>query len=282
MQTDQIRQHLELLARYFEVVSPTQAMKSPSRHPMAMVTIDDCHHDIYEYIYPVALSLKVPITICVPTDFFLRHQWLWFDLIAWIHEQSSVGKEVEIDQQRYDLGNPDSVAHLKRYLKRRLPEERSALIKRLAKDVGCTIPSAPSDGYEAVTHAEMHEMLESGLMEISAHTVTHTIATVLPDSDFRRELAKCKTELEVFSGREIPSFCYPNGVTGDFDTQTRQAVREAGFGMAMTSVKGCNDMRVTDPFLIRRVHAHASPGVFEKNISALVDFKRRLLKSDEL
>lgn len=281
IQVNHIKHHMELLARHFEVVAPSQAMRSPSGHPMAMVTIDDCHRDLYEHIYPVALSLKVPITICVPTDFFLRDQWLWFDQVAWMHEQCSAGKIVEIGQQRFDLGNPDSIVLLKRYLKRLTPLERGALIERILSEAGCTMPPAPVDGYEAVKQAEMHEMLASGLMEICAHTVTHTIATVLPTADFRRELTQSKTELEAFSGREVPSFCYPNGVVGDFDEQTTVAVQEAGFGMALTSVMGSNDMRVTDPFLIRRVHAHDNLAVFEKNISSLVDMKRRFLKSNE-
>ncbi len=279
IQTSHIRYHMELLARHFEIVTPTQFLESPSRHPMAMVTIDDSHRDIYEYIYPVAQSLKAPITICVPTDFFLRDQWLWFDQLAWMHEHCSPVREVDIGGRHISLADPHSVVQLKRHLKTLLPPERNALLRRVAQEAGCAIPPAPTDGYEALTHAEMREMLASGTAEICAHGVTHTIATVLPDAEFRRELSQSKAELEAFSGREVPCFCYPNGVAGDFDEKTSQAVRDAGFGMAFTSVPGGNDAKTTDRFLIRRVHARTNTHAFTRNISVFGDIRLRFSKT---
>jgi peptidoglycan/xylan/chitin deacetylase (PgdA/CDA1 family) len=276
IQTRHIRHHLECLSRCFEMSAPSRGAVSGSRENVAMVTIDDCHRDIYQYIYPVALSLKVPITICVPTDFFLRNQWLWFDQLYWLLERATPGKVVDIDNQRLRVGDAESVAALKKYLKALLPRERTAFLSTLTARLGLELPPAPVDGYEPVAKDEMREMLASGLVEISAHTVTHTIATVLPDADFRQELAQSKQELESFCGHEIPSFCYPNGETGDFDERTTRAVKEAGFKMAFTSVKGTNVLAKLNPYLIRRVHAHSTVELFEKDISGLGEIQRRL------
>jgi len=277
VQANHIRHHLELLANHFEVVSPSQALRSPSHEPMAMVTIDDSHRDIYEHIFPVALSLKIPITIAVPTDFFLRKHWLWFDQIAWMHQHCTGNREVQVGGQRHMLSDPQSLAQIKSHLKRLLPQDRSALLEQFTREAGCTVPPTPTDGYEPLSPSEMREMLASGFMEICAHGVTHTIATVLSDADFRRELAQSKAELEEFSGRPVPSFCYPNGVTGDFDDQTTRAIQDTGFDMAFTSVSGGNDMKTTDRFLIRRVHARENTDAFERNISVLGDLRQRFM-----
>jgi len=273
---DHIRHHLTFLARHYEMISPTRLLAGNLPARAAMVTIDDSHRDLYEQIYPEARSLKVPITICVPTDYFFRRRWLWFDRLYWMLERTSSGAEARVNGQVLHAGHAPSVAGMKAYLKRLLPAEREAALDSLAGQLHCTPPPAPADGYEAVTGDEMREMLASGLTEICAHTVSHTIATVLPEPELRRELAHSKKELEEFAGREVRSFCYPNGEAGDFDDRTTRAVKETGFSMALTSVAGTNPSAGFDPYRILRIHAHRDPSSFEKEVSGLGDFQRRL------
>lgn len=271
-----IRHHMSFLARYYEMITPSRLMAGDLPARAAMVTIDDSHRDLYEQIYPEARALKIPITICVPTDYFFRRRWLWFDRLYWMLERASPGTEARVDGQFLRVSHAPSVAGMKSYLKRLMPAEREAALASLAAQLRCTPPPAPADGYEAVSSEEMREMLASGLMEICAHTVSHTIATVLPEAELRRELAQSKKELQEFAGREIGSFCYPNGEAGDFDDRTTRAVREAGFGMALTSVAGTNPSNSFDPYRILRIHAHNDPGTFEKEAAGLGDLQRRL------
>jgi peptidoglycan/xylan/chitin deacetylase (PgdA/CDA1 family) len=202
---------------------------------------------------------------------------LWFDQVAWLLERARHGTVVEIGGLQIRVGDTDSVAELKKHLKRMLPPHRDSFLVQLSSQLGLLLPPSPSDGYEPVAQSEMHEMMRTGLVEICAHTVTHTIATVLPDASLRQELAQCKTELEAFCGREVTSFCYPNGEEGDFDGRTTHAIKDAGFKMALTSVEGNNTLSTVNPYYIHRVHAHRSDTVFEKEVSGLGDIQRRLL-----
>ena len=270
-----VRHHMEYLARYNDVVLPSTFASLGVPKGAAMVTVDDCHQDIYWHLFPVAQALRIPFTICVPTDSFFRRHWLWFDQFYWMLERAPADAEVEAGGQRLRVGSAESVASMKSFLKRRLPAERDRLLASMGQQLKCVPPPAPQDGYESATQEQMKEMLASGLVEICAHSVTHTIATVLPDDTLRDELRRSKEELERFCEREVVCFCYPNGEDGDFDARTTEAVKGMRHKLALTSVEGTNPFPF-DPYLVRRVHAHEVVSVFEKEASGLGDLQQRL------
>jgi peptidoglycan-N-acetylglucosamine deacetylase len=68
--------------------------------------------------------------------------------------------------------------------------------------------------------------------EIGSHSVSHRSLTGLSNEDQQREIVECKSILEETLGREVKSFCYPNGKV------TRHAVRcvaDAGYELARTA-----------------------------------------------
>jgi len=273
---DEIRHHIDYLGRRCEFISAAALRQLPAPDRVAMLTVDDCHRDIYQYLFPVAVEYRVPIVICVPTDFYFRGAWLWFDRLYWMCERAAAGAGARVGDRTVHPGVKSELEWLKRHLKALVPERREPLLDDIARQLRLACPPAPQDGYEAVAPQEMAEMLASGLVELCAHTVTHTIATVLPTSRFAAELAACKRELETHVGREVSSFCYPNGEAGDFDDSTTAEIRRAGFASAFTSVAGLNRPPV-DPYRIRRVHAQAARARFEKDASGLGDFQRRVV-----
>lgn len=274
---EHVRHHLSFMASHYEMALPSglHAKLQGGSTRIAMATVDDCHRDIYEYLYPAAKAVNVPFVICVPTDFFLRRQWLWFDLLYWMLERAPTGAAITVNGKSLQLTNKADLTFLKRCLKACLKPERDALLADIAQQLRLDCPSEPQDGYEATTEAQLREMVDSGLVEICAHTISHTIATVLPPADLARELTTCKRELENFAQREIPSFCYPNGEYGDFSDQTTEAVRQAGFSVAFTSVHGDNAIP-GDLFRIRRIHAHAATNAFEREVSGLTKLQHRM------
>jgi len=273
---DEIRHHIDYLGRRCEFIAPATLQRLAAPDRVAMLTVDDCHRDIYHYLFPVALEYRVPIVICVPTDFYFRGAWLWFDRLYWMCERATAGAAAKVGERTVHPGSKPELDWLKRHLKGLLPDLREPLLDDVARQLGLRCPPAPQDGYEAVAPKEMAEMLASGLVELCAHTVSHTIATVLPRARLAAELAACKRELEEHTGREVGSFCYPNGEAGDFDDGTTAAVQAAGFASALTSVAGLNRPPV-DRYRIRRVHAHAVRARFEKDASGLGDFHRRIV-----
>jgi len=271
-----IRHHLRFLARHYQTVTPSQFDVDGPPSRAALVTIDDCHADVYEHIFPIARSLDVPITIAVPTDFFFRRAWLWFDRLDWVVRNLTGASGVDFRGERYDLRDTVSLGRLRAVLKQLLPEDREELFLAVQTQLGLSIPESPTGAYRPVSIKEMTEMLSGGLVELCAHTTSHTIATVLPNERLHRELVESKNELESFCNRPIRSFCYPNGEEGDFDHRTREVVARVGHRMAFTSIEGTNHPGSMDPLVLRRVHAHPRTAVFEKLSCGLGDVQKKL------
>jgi len=271
-----LRRHLEFLASRFRVILPSEWVGGRLTGRLAMVTIDDCQADTYDSIFPVARELGVPFTICTPTDFFLRGKWLWFNRLDWILARARPGTELTVGGQSVTTGEPFSRIALKHRLRQLSANARDAQIDELAARLGVLPPLAPSPGYRPVPQAAMREMLASGLVEITSHGVTHSLMTRLKDDELIDELTTSKRELEDFSGREVVSFCYPNGARAGFDERTGRALRACGFRLAFTSIEGINRAGSMDLIELRRIHAHSRESVFEKEASGLGDIQRRI------
>src|SRR5690349_21489440 len=162
---DLIRHHISFLKEHHSMVLPRDLDSATPRRRLATVTVDDCHRDIYDNLFPVARELQAPFAIAVPSDFFLRQQWLWFDKLYRILEHLRGPRTVELGGVRYEIEPPASPKKLKEFFKHQQPRERDAALDELAKQVGLEVPSAPVDGYESVTFDQMREMLDSGLVE---------------------------------------------------------------------------------------------------------------------
>ncbi len=271
-----LRRHLEFMAQHYDTVTPSRLCEGRTGRRMAMVTIDDCHEDTYQTVFPMAQPLGIPLTVCVPTDFFFRGRWLWFDKLSWGLRQAAPGIEVQVGTRRLVVGSEASEKAFSNHLKRIGAGERAEVIEQTLSELSVVAPDAPVSSYRPVSGSEMREMLVTGMVELCSHTVTHPIVTRLTDDELRRELVESKRELEAYGGQEVVSFCYPNGAIGDFDERTRSAVRNAGYRVAFTLVEGLNWVNRMDCLELKRVHAHTRFSVFLKLASGLGEVQQRL------
>lgn len=266
---DSVYKHLQFIADHYKTILPSQLVKESTGNRLAMITIDDGHRDVYDTIYPIAKELNIPLVICLSTDFFFRKKWLWFDQLYWLLDRANDGAILEYGNGHLHVGNSASLSAFKQYLKAQLPPERNETLAYLARQLECSLPDSLPESKRAVTLDEMKEMISSGLVEICAHTVTHTIASIMSDDELKKELEEPKKELEKWLNTKVTSFCYPNGQKNDFDKRTGEAVRDAGYEIAFTSVEGINNKKNMNHYEIKRVHAHRKQYVFERNMSGL-------------
>ncbi|MEW5757409.1 MAG: polysaccharide deacetylase family protein [Pseudomonadota bacterium] len=270
-----VAEYLRYLAAHYDIILPNQLDSARSRR-LAMVVVDDGHRDLCEAIFPVAKELQVPIAAAIPTDFFMRNAWLWFDKVHWIFDQLAPGATHEADGHRLVIGINDSEKAFKRFLKTKHPVERDAIIQQMLDGFALNLPVTPTAKYQAMSVQDVHEMLATGLFEVVGHTRSHPILSLLRDDQLVEEIQDAKQELEVCLGRPISSFCYPNGLRGDFNDRTRRIVKAAGFDLAFTSVDGTNLLSCMDRYEIKRVHAHPNAEVMKKSFSGLLDFQNAL------
>jgi peptidoglycan/xylan/chitin deacetylase (PgdA/CDA1 family) len=124
-------------------------------------------------------------------------------------------------------------------------------------------------GVPPLTWNQAAEMAEHGI-ELGAHTLTHPTLPELDAESLRREIEGSRDLIEERTGRRPATFCYPRG---RFDTRVKEAVREAGFDLACTTMPGCVTPD-THPFSLRRT--------FIAYDDSLRDFRKKLDGSFDL
>lgn len=92
-------------------------------------------------------------------------------------------------------------------------------------------------------------MARGDLVEIGAHTLTHTALPMLPIGSQKEEITASKTRLEKLLGRPVTSFSYPYG---HLSPETVAAIREAGFEYACSTVEEVAGSSA-DPFQLPRI-----------------------------
>ena len=96
--------------------------------------------------------------------------------------------------------------------------------------------------------------LEAAGMDVGAHTRTHASLPALPAAALRSEVEGSAADLRAILGHPVYWFAYPYGA---FDAGVEQAVRRAGFLLAVTT-KGGTTASATAPLEIPRIHVGRS------------------------
>lgn len=95
---------------------------------------------------------------------------------------------------------------------------------------------------------EIRMMGQKNLVDIGAHTVSHSWLPACDDSSLRAEIQHGKEELTYLTGKNVTSFSYPHG---EYDNHSIDAVKEAGYERACTTMTG-TVRKQTDPFKLPR------------------------------
>jgi peptidoglycan/xylan/chitin deacetylase (PgdA/CDA1 family) len=90
------------------------------------------------------------------------------------------------------------------------------------------------------------------LIEVGAHTVTHSVLSALPAAAQRDEIQRSKAHLEEILGHAVSNFAYPYGTRSDYTAGTVAVVQEAGFASACSNFAGVV-RHGTDRFQLPRV-----------------------------
>lgn len=102
-------------------------------------------------------------------------------------------------------------------------------------------------------NSEVRALAGAGV-DIGSHTVNHPWLGKSDAIVVKREVLASKIALEDILGREVPHFAYP---FGSWSTVARDAVVEAGYAGACSTMSGLNN-KGTDSFLLRRTEIKGS------------------------
>jgi peptidoglycan/xylan/chitin deacetylase (PgdA/CDA1 family) len=209
---------------------------------VAVITFDDGYKDNYTYAFPILKKYNVPATIFLTTGYLNNGKLFWFDLVRYILWNTKL-KQIELDN--YGIISLNTVRIKKKsinkfgeYLKKIPDEKKNYLIKRIIKISKLNIPH--NLGKDIIlTWEEVKEMNQSGI-DFGAHTLTHPILTRISKKKAMYEIIQSKKEIEKRLGKEVTTFCYPNGDYYDFNTDIIEIVKESGFICAVSSISRKN------------------------------------------
>lgn len=130
------------------------------------------------------------------------------------------------------------------------------LIKKYNVKVTLCIIYEYINGENYLTTEQIKEMLDSGLVSIESHTMSHKELTTLSTEEKRRQIIKSKENLEKDFGVEVTTLCYP---VGDYNNEVIEIAKEAGYkyGIAMTGGTYYSYIH-DDYYRIPRIYANRS------------------------
>ena len=263
-------EHLQVLKERLAVLSLShlsEALRDGTLSDRSVVvTFDDGYADNLHVAKPLLERYNVPATVFVTTGALADARGFWWDdldrlllqtgslprtlhlTIAGEGRRWELGDEAEYHEDTRRLhrywrawGSPDpTVRHrLFREIYEQLyplhVDERRRVIDELLAWGG---PMVAAPDRLSLTPDEVARLGRGGLVEVGAHTVTHSLMVVASTTHQRWEIEHSKRELERIVGHPVVSFAYPFGKRGDYGDETVALVRSAGFESACSNFSG--------------------------------------------
>jgi peptidoglycan/xylan/chitin deacetylase (PgdA/CDA1 family) len=261
-------EHLELLRKFGQPRPLTQTADALRRNELfgqsLVLTFDDGYVDNLHNAAPLFERYDAPATIFLASGYIGAAREFWWDeleRILLVPERlpgelrlAAAGKiwiwslgeacEYKDDERRRDRawsldkrGALSKRSELYRAVHRVLqPLDDVDRLKALddisvwSGDAGSARPS-----HLCISPDEVMALKSSDLIELGAHTVTHSALSTLPEEAQRQEIQQSKTDLERLLGTPVLNFAYPYG---QYSARTAALVREEGFISACSTQAG--------------------------------------------
>ena len=264
MRADVFENQIKFLKEKFGVISLKEYVetmngggKERQRNPV-ILTIDDGYADNYQIAYPVLKKYSVPATIFITTDFVTKREWLWSDKLQYILKSTGKkkfvfgidGEEKPFDVETFE-GWHKTQLKIFNYCRRISEDEKNEAIRRLSFDLRVSVPKQTTDEFLPLTWDQIREMSGNGI-DFGSHSCSHPIMSRLTRTQLVYEVLNSKREIEERTGKEVNTFCYPNGGRDDFNDEIIEILRKASYRAAVTTISGANRLDEKDPYRLKR------------------------------
>jgi peptidoglycan/xylan/chitin deacetylase (PgdA/CDA1 family) len=242
VQPENFAAHLEEIARTREP-STLSNLSEPSRRPRVVVTFDDGYSDNLSNVLPIVTAKGFPITVFVTTGMVGGDKGFWWDRLgALLRARPEGTTEIALvlagDEVRIPLGagGEKALEDIRRHLISLPVSEIDRALEAVAEQWSVRSLSPPDA--RVLTPDELRQLAATELVTIGAHTVDHVRLRGRRGEEQLETVATSKKELEQLLNKKISHFAYPFGRAEDFDDDSVDAVRLAGFETACTTLPG--------------------------------------------
>lgn len=272
-----IQHQLRLLRRHYRILPLEEALeefygghdadlvvvgqKKRDRRALLVLTFDDGYLDNYLYAWKLACQLRIPITVFLIPGYVESGTYFWWLADDYLAAHASV-EMVVADEKTYDLKGAADRKALAQFIDLRTRgvtsvTEREQFLCSIQERLGISLPNRQQCGMSntslPLNWSEIHEMAQSGWVSFGAHTMHHPILAYLSDTEeLQREVSQCREVLQQQLGKPIRCFCYPVGHMEHIGVHAIEAVKQAGYDWALTTLEDVNTPQ-TDPYLLARL-----------------------------
>lgn len=297
-------EHLEVLRR-FAPVAALQRVADGAREGTlprrsVAITFDDGYADNLHHAKPLLEHYGMPATVFVTSGFIGADHEFWSDTLARaLLQQRTIPPVLRLvlhgKVHEWTLGDAgpsdDAESHAHREWRgwdSLAPTPRHALLQAL---YALLLPLPPQErqsvmddftawarvsaaaGHQSpwLSAHEVHTLAQGGLIEIGAHSVSHSLLAGLPETAQREEIRQSKRQIEEIVGRPALAFAYPYGKPDSYTAATVRLVKEAGFTCACSNWPGVVS-RGAASFELPRLHVYDWDGEqFERQLASWWD-----------
>jgi peptidoglycan/xylan/chitin deacetylase (PgdA/CDA1 family) len=230
--------------------------KSLPRRAVA-VTFDDGYFDNFSLARPILERVQVPATVFVCTGAIDSPHEFWWDELERVFGFTRLPVHLSVTVANREHAWPTSNGMERRAAFQSLHAlmlpvphaERERVLAQLAR--WARMDRAQRSSHRSLSREELARFGREGIMDIGAHTVTHPLLAALTPEEQRSEICDSRAWLESVTGRPVRTFAYPYGNPGDYNVESVEAVRSAGFEAAFSTVQGAIESS-DDPLQLRR------------------------------
>lgn len=288
-------QHLKHLRANYNVISLKQLTdcvrtRKPLPPNSVVITFDDGYESNYTLGFPALKEYGFPASIYLTTDFIEQRQFIWASRIEYALLNTR-GKQIRliINDQEVVLDTDSletkklSIDTIKKRFRDLTQPVRLKTVHELERRCGHELrfhPMTPAV-YRPLSWGQIKEMSASGLIAFGSHTVSHPFLAQCTTDELNHEIVHSKTVIEEQLGSACEEFCYPYGDESAFNNYTHQALDQAGYTCALTTVQGTNNLN-SDLFVLKRfgtdnnARANDFPNTLLKSYRAYRRFRRHI------
>jgi peptidoglycan/xylan/chitin deacetylase (PgdA/CDA1 family) len=248
------KSQIKYLKEKYNIISLEQYVQSCNTgkklpNKSIIITIDDGYKSNYALAYPILKEFDIPATIFLTTDFIDNNNFLWVDRLEYAINKTDQDKLHFLrDGKEYNFPLKDRRDKIlcNEFIKKELKKTQNESIEKNVDQIEVGLKKKLSESrsvpviYNPLEWKDIQEMVQNSKIDIGSHTHKHLILSRHDKEVIREELVLSKNIIEKKTGINTGLFCYPNGALGDFNLETLQLIREAGYTCALTTVNGTN------------------------------------------
>lgn len=252
------------LARHYRPVSMVEVIEAvgdPRRLPprAVHVTVDDAYADFATKAWPVLRAENVPVTVFVATAFPDRAgPGFWWDrlwhALATTTRRTLPDRPIGPSTLDGQAGRAAAMRALQAWLKGQPHDSAMAEVERLVAELdapsGSIGPTTTDPTPSVLAWDELRRLAAEGVT-VAPHTRDHPLLDRVPLATAIAEIEGAVEDLEREIGPTPRVLAYPSGAHGG---DAVAAARRAGMVLAVTTERGGNDLRLADPYRLRRIN----------------------------